>query len=119
LKGRGFSGAEIIDPQNNLSFRALRSRAAARWARNPLSADTTTAHVKWKDRVERTLLSVAFDVDLALDLARAALDLARVERTILSVAVDLVLALDLALISIPPLDTNRDNTVEERRFSAA
>jgi hypothetical protein len=75
--------------------------------------------VKWKDRVERTLLSVAFDVDLALDLARAALDLARVERTILSVAVDVVLALDLALISIPPLDTNRDNTVEERRFSAA
>jgi hypothetical protein len=73
LKGRGFSGAEIIDPQNNLSFRALRSRAAARWARNPLSADTTTAHVKWKDRVERTLLSVAFDaaVDPAVDFASA------------------------------------------------
>ena len=39
------------------------------------------------------------------------------ERTLLSVAFDVDVVLDLDFD--PALDTNRDSTVEERRFSAA
>jgi len=58
--------------------------------------------------VERTLLSVAFDLDLAPDL---------------DVALDLDLAFDLAFdlgVDLDPIPTRAArSTVEERRFSAA
>jgi hypothetical protein len=66
-EGHDFSRATPYLSTSTLSFRSPRSRKAARRARNPLVADSSTTHLKEKDRVERTLLFVALDVDVAFE----------------------------------------------------